>query len=72
MDCIFWRLSTFSENENTSHVFMNEIRMKDEPLQEPKENANVQTKGNMDLENNEKKMKYELKKLHSTKIILNI
>jgi hypothetical protein len=51
---------------------MNEIRMKDEPLQEPKENANVQTKGNMDLENNEKKMKYELKKLHSTKIILNI
>ncbi len=46
--------------------------MKDEPLQEPKENANVQTKGNMDLENNEKKMKYELKKLHSTKIILNI
>jgi len=34
-----------SENENTYDVFMNEIKMEDEPLQEPKENASVQTKG---------------------------
>jgi hypothetical protein len=33
------------ENENTYDVFMNEIRMEVEPLQEPEENANVQNKG---------------------------
>ncbi len=57
MDCIFWKLWTFSKNENTCDIFMNEIKMKDEPLQEPKENASVQTKGNRNLENNKKKMK---------------
>jgi hypothetical protein len=32
------------ENENTYDVSINEIRMEDEPLQEPKENASAQTK----------------------------
>jgi hypothetical protein len=35
-----------SKNENTYDVFMNEVRMEVEPLQKPKENASVQTKGN--------------------------
>jgi hypothetical protein len=29
------------ENENTCDIFMNEIRINNEPLQEPEENANV-------------------------------
>jgi hypothetical protein len=45
------------KNENTYNVFMNEVKMKDEPLQEPETNASVQTKGNKNPKNNEEKMK---------------
>jgi len=44
---------------------MNEVKIEDEPLQKPKENANVQIEGNRNLETNEEKMKENLKKLHA-------
>jgi hypothetical protein len=34
------------ENENTCDIFMNEVRIQNEPLQEFKENVSVQTKRN--------------------------
>jgi hypothetical protein len=42
-----------SKNENTYNIFMNEVKMEDEPLQELEENANVQTKGSQNPKNNE-------------------
>jgi hypothetical protein len=34
-------MEQFSENENTCDIFINEIRMKNEPLQKPEEIASV-------------------------------
>jgi hypothetical protein len=51
------------ENENIYDLFMNDIRMEDEPLQEPKKNASAQTKRGRNLKNNEKKMNFFLRKL---------
>jgi hypothetical protein len=31
----------FSENENTCDIFINEVRMENEPLQKPEKNASV-------------------------------
>jgi hypothetical protein len=53
------------ESENTCNIFMNEVKMEDEPLQKPKENANVQIEGSRNLETNEEKTKENLKKLHA-------
>jgi hypothetical protein len=47
---------------------MNEIKMEDEPLQEPKENASVQTKGSKNPKANEQKVKENLKKLHAQRL----
>ncbi len=55
----------FFENENICDIFMNEIRMENEPLLKLEENGSLQTKGNRNLEMNEKKMKDNLKKLHA-------
>jgi len=44
---------------------MNEVRMEDEPLLKLEENGSFQTKGNNNLEMNEKKMKDNFKKLHA-------
>jgi hypothetical protein len=52
-------------NENTYDVFMNEVRMEDEPLKEPKENASVQTKGSRNPKNKEEK----LKMLHEERLV---
>jgi hypothetical protein len=41
-----------SENENTCDVFVNEIRMEDETLQELEENASVKIEGRKNLKNN--------------------
>jgi hypothetical protein len=48
---------------------MNEVRMEDEPLQKLEENANVQIEGNKNLENDEKKMKKNVKKLHLQRLL---
>jgi len=45
------------KNINTYDVFMDEIKMENEPLQELEENARFQTKINRNLKNNENKMK---------------
>jgi hypothetical protein len=45
-------------NENTCDVFMSEVNMKDEPLQEPKKNAIIQTEGSRNPKNNKEKMKF--------------
>ncbi len=42
--------------------------MEDEPLQEPKENASVKTKGRRNLNNNEEKIIFFLKKLHAQRL----
>jgi hypothetical protein len=34
-------MELFSENENTCDIFMNEVKMEDEPLLEPQENVNL-------------------------------
>jgi hypothetical protein len=34
-------MEKFSEKENTCDIFMNEVRMEDEPLQKPEKNASV-------------------------------
>jgi hypothetical protein len=44
-------------NENTCDIFMNEVRMEDEPLQELEKNANVWKEGSKNLEKKEKKWK---------------
>jgi hypothetical protein len=44
----------FFENENTCDIFMTEIRMENEPLLEPQENVNLQTKGSKNAKMNEK------------------
>jgi hypothetical protein len=56
------------ENENTCDIFMNEVRTEVEPLQEPKENANVQREGSEKLKVNEEIMKENLKMLHARKL----
>ncbi len=48
-------MEKFPENEYTCAIFVNEIRMEDGPLQEPKENANVQAKGSENLKKMKKK-----------------
>jgi hypothetical protein len=42
-----------SKNENTCDIFMNEIRMEDEPLLELQENESLQAKGNRNPRMNE-------------------
>jgi len=56
------------ENENTFDIFMNEVRMEDEPLWERKENASVQTEGSINLKINEEIMKENLRKLHAQRL----
>jgi hypothetical protein len=51
--------------KNTCDMFMNEVRMENEPLQEQEENESVQIKGNRNLKTNEEKMKDNLKGLHA-------
>jgi hypothetical protein len=46
-----------SKNKNTCDIFLNEVRMEDEPLLEPKENGNLQIKGSRNPKMNEEKMK---------------
>jgi len=46
-----------SKNKNTCDIFLNEVRMEDEPLLEPKENGNLQIKGSRNPKTNEEKMK---------------
>jgi len=58
-----------SKNINTYDVFMDEIKMENEPLQELEENARFQTKINRNLKNNENKMK-KIWKSYMHKIIL--
>jgi hypothetical protein len=41
-----------SKNENTCDIFMNEMRMEDEPLLEPQENINLQENENLQIERN--------------------
>ncbi len=48
-------MEKFPENEYTCVIFVNEVRMEDGPLQEPKENANVQAKGSENLKKMKKK-----------------
>jgi hypothetical protein len=43
---------------------MNEVRLKDEPLQKPKENASVQIEGSRNLKINEEKMNFFLNYMH--------
>jgi len=51
-------MEQFFESENTYDVFMNEIRMEDEPLQFwTWKNTSVQTEGSKNPKNNEKKIK---------------
>jgi hypothetical protein len=50
---------------NTYDVFMDEVKMENEPLQELEENASVQTKINRNPKNNEDKLEFVLKKLHA-------
>ncbi len=47
-------MEQFFENKNTCDIFMNEIRIEDEPLLEPQENVNLQTKGSKNAKMNEK------------------
>jgi hypothetical protein len=56
------------ENENTFDIFMIEVRMEDEPLQEPKENVSVQSEGNKKLKINEEVMTENLRKLHAQRL----
>ncbi len=64
-------MEIFFENENTCDIFMNEIKMEDEPLLEPEENGSyqenesLQTKGNRIPRMNEEKMEDNFKKLHA-------
>jgi exonuclease VII small subunit len=52
-------------------MFMNEVRVEDEPLQEFEENANVWKEGSKNLEKNEQKMKEILKKVHAQRLFWN-
>ncbi len=61
-------MKQFFENENTYDIFMNEVKMKDEPLQKPKENASVQREGSINLKIDEKIIKENLKKLHAQRL----
>jgi hypothetical protein len=49
------------ENENICDIFMNEVRIQNEPLHEFLKNVNVQIEGNRNSESNEKKIKKFLK-----------
>jgi hypothetical protein len=44
-------MEQYSKNENSCDVFMNEIKMEDEPLPKPKENGSFQTKGSRNSKN---------------------
>jgi hypothetical protein len=56
-------------NEHTCDIFMNEVRVEEEPLQELEENENVWKEGNRNPEKkNEEKMKEILKKVHAQKL----
>jgi hypothetical protein len=56
-----------SKNENTCDIFMNEVRMENEPLLKPQENINLQENENLQIERsrnpkmNEEKMKENFK-----------
>jgi hypothetical protein len=54
------------ENENTCDIFMNEVKMKNEPLQKPKDNASVQREGSINLKINDHE--FFLKKLHAQRL----
>jgi hypothetical protein len=62
-----------SKNESTCDIFMNEVKMEDEPLLELQENINLQGNENFQIEGsrnpkmNEEKMKENFKKLHAQK-----
>ncbi len=53
------------KNENACDIFMNEVKMEDEPLLEPQENGSAQTQGSRNPYMNEDQMKDNLKKLHA-------
>jgi hypothetical protein len=61
-------LEQYSENENTFDIFMNEVRMEDEPLIELEENGNVQIEGSRNPKTDEEKMKENLKNLHAQRL----
>ncbi len=67
-NCAFTQQS--SENENTYDIFMNEVRMEDEPFLEPQENINsqenesLQIKKSGNLKTNEDKTKNNFKTFH--------
>ncbi len=65
---IFNFLEQYSENENTFDIFMNEVRMEDEPLIELEENGNVQIEGSRNPKTDEEKMKENLKNLHAQRL----
>jgi hypothetical protein len=58
-----------SENETTCDVFMNEVRIEDEMLLEPKKMGSLQTKGNRNPKMNENNLKCYMHKEHFRKEI---
>jgi hypothetical protein len=58
-------MKQFFENKNACDIFMNDIRMEDEPLLELEENGNVQIEGNRNPKTSEKKMNEISRKLHA-------
>ncbi len=53
-----------SKNENTCDIFMNEVRMEDEPQPKLEKYESLQTKRNRNLEMNV----HNLKKLHAQRV----
>jgi hypothetical protein len=58
-------MEQYFENEKTYVVFMNEVMMEDEPLQEFEKNVSVQRERNKNPKTHEKQIKTNLKKLHA-------
>jgi hypothetical protein len=58
-------MEQYSKHENTCDIFMNEIRMEDEPLEEP-EKMQVSKQKETKIQK-KKNMKEKLKKLHAQK-----
>jgi hypothetical protein len=50
-------MEQYSKNENTCDVFMNEVKMEDEPLPKPKKNGSFQTKGSRNFKMNDNNLK---------------
>jgi hypothetical protein len=46
-----------SKNRNTCDIFLNEVRMEDEPLPKPEENGSLQIEISRNPKMNEEKMK---------------